>query len=275
LGTFLEEWIGGQESKLGIFLNPDREGSTFHQFRKDIFGKIDAILNQVSVQKGMKVAQKKGTQKGVEFESRVIQEYTEMLLATGDSIEGTGTQVGSKAGCKTGDAVITVNPINPFLPRFRIVVEVKDTKMSERELEDELALAKENRDSEIALMIFSLDAARNPNACFELHRHGIICAVDPEIPDTAILRIGYRLAKIYAEVRQTSHAAGLDLSKLQFETKNIQDRLKSFANIRKSLTSINDITEKVREDLEVIEREIVDTLSNIEGLIRQAPSVSN
>jgi len=275
LGTFMEEWIGGQESKLGIFLNPDREGSTFHQFRKDIFGKIDAILNQVSVQKGMKVAQKKGTQKGVEFESRVIQEYTEMLLATGDSIEGTGTQVGSKAGCKTGDAVITVNPINPFLPRFRIVVEVKDTKMSERELEDELALAKENRDSEIALMIFSLDAARNPNACFELHRHGIICAVDPEIPDTAILRIGYRLAKIYAEVRQTSHAAGLDLSKLQFETKNIQDRLKSFANIRKSLTSINDITEKVREDLEVIEREIVDTLSNIEGLIRQAPSVSN
>lgn len=275
LGTFMEEWFGGRESKLGEFLNPDKEGSTFHQFRKDIFEKIAAISAQVSEQKGMKVAQKKGTQKGVEFESRIIQEYAEILVATGDSIEGTGTQDGSKVGCKKGDAVITVNHINPSLPRFRIVVEVKDKKMSERELEDELALAKENRASEIALMVFSLDAARNPNACFELHRHGIICAVDPENPDTAILRIGYRLAKIYAEVRQTSHVAGLDLSKLQFETKNIQDRLKSFANIRKSLTSINDITEKVRDDLEVIEREIGDTLSNIEGLIRQAPSVSN
>lgn len=76
----MEEWFGGRESKLGEFLNPDKEGSTFHQFRKDIFEKIAAISAQVSEQKGMKVAQKKGTQKGLNLRVELYKSMPKYLL---------------------------------------------------------------------------------------------------------------------------------------------------------------------------------------------------
>ena len=275
LGTFMEEWIGGHDSKLGKFLNPDREGSTFHQFRKDIFEKIADISNKISEQKGVKRESKRGTSQGRVFEELIIEKYTDILKSTSDLIEATGNKAGLIKDQKTGDAVIHVNSKHPSEPQSRIVVEVKNTVLSVPDIEKELISAKQNHNSEIALMIFSLAKAGSPNECFQLHRHGIICYVDPEDPDTTTLTIAYRLTKIYAEATRVGSTTGLDLIKFQIETKNIETQLKSFTAIKTQLTSINTTTEKIEGLLEVIENNIKDALTKIEKLISQPSAASN
>lgn len=274
LGTFMAEWIGGHESKLGIFLNPDREGSTFYQFRKDIFGKIADISNKISEQKGEKKESQKGHIKGNDFEDRIIQVYTEILKFTEDSIQATGNKAGFM-GAKKGDAVIHVNSNHPSAPQSRIVVEVKNTDLTVPEIERELFLGKKNYNAEIALMIFSLDKARSQDTIFELHRHGIICFVDHEDPDTTTLTIAYRLTKIYADAIRVSSTTGLDLIKFRNETQNIETQLKSFAAIKTQLTSINKTTEKIDDLLESIKNNINDALKKIEILTSQPSAASN
>lgn len=275
LGTFMAEWIGGHESKLGIFLNPDREGSTFHQFRKDIFDKIAAISDKISEQKGVKRESRRGTSQGRVFEELIFEKYTDILQSTSDVIEATGNKAGLSKDVKKGDAVIHVNSKHPSDPQSRIVVEVKNTVLTAPEIEKEMISAKQNHNSEIALMIFSLTKAGSPDACFELHRHGIICYVDPEDPDTTTLTIAYRLTKIYAEATRVGSTTGLDLIKFQIETKNIENQLKSFTAIKTQLTSINTTTEKIEDLLEVIENNIKDAIAKIEKLISQPSTASN
>jgi len=279
LGTFMEEWIGGHESKLGIFLNPDREGSTFHQFRKDIFEKIAAISGQIHKQEGKKEGKKKesrrGTLQGRVFEELIFEKYTDILQSTSDLIEATGNKAGLSKDVKKGDAVIHVNSGHPSAPQSRIVVEVKNTNLTVPEIERELISGKKNHNAEIALMIFSLAKAGSPNECFQLHRHGIICYVDPEDPDTTTLTIAYRLTKIYADVIRVSSTTGLDLIKFRNETQNIEIQLKSFAAIKTQLTSINKTTKIIDESLEFIKNNINDALKKIEILTSQPTTASN
>jgi len=275
LGTFMEEWFGGRESKLGEFLDPDREGSTFHLFRKDIFEKIAAISDKISEQKGVKRESRRGTLQGRVFEELIFEKYTDILQSTSDLIEATGNKAGLSKDVKKGDAVIHVNSKHPSDPQSRIVVEVKNTVLTAPEIEKEMISAKQNHNSEIALMIFSLTKAGSPDACFELHRHGIICYVDPEDPDTTTLTIAYRLTKIYAEATRVASTTGLDLIKFQIETKNIENQLKSFTAIKTQLTSINTTTEKIEDLLEVIENNIKDAIAKIEKLTSQPTTASN
>jgi hypothetical protein len=275
LGTFMEEWFGGRESKLGEFLDPDREGSTFHLFRKDIFEKIAAISDKISEQKGVKRESRRGTLQGRVFEELIFEKYTDILQSTSDLIEATGNKAGLSKDVKKGDAVIHVNSKHPSDPQSRIVVEVKNTVLTAPEIEKEMISAKQNHNSEIALMIFSLTKAGSPDACFELHRHGIICYVNPEDPDTTTLTIAYRLTKIYAEATRVASTTGLDLIKFQIETKNIENQLKSFTAIKTQLTSINTTTEKIEDLLEVIENNIKDAIAKIEKLTSQPTTASN
>ena len=276
LGTFMEEWFGGRESKLGEFLDPDREGSTFHLFRKDIFEKIAAISGQINKQEGKKEGKKeesrRGTLQGRVFEELIIEKYTDILKSTSDLIEATGNKAGLSRDVKKGDAVIHVNSQHPSAPQSRIVVEVKNTNLTVPEIERELISGKKNYNAEIALMIFSLAKAGSPNECFQLHRHGIICYVDPEDPDTTILTIAYQLTKIYAEATRVGSTTGLDLIKFQIETKNIENQLKSFISIKTQLNSINTTTKNIKDSLELIENTIKDAIAK---LISQPSTASN
>ena len=137
------------------------------------------IVELDASQKAAKGERKKGTAKGADFESRVIAEYTELLRATNDEIEGTGGVTGAVPDSKKGDAVITINGRDASASVLRIVVEVKDKAMTGPAIEKELAEARENRKAEIALMVFSEAAAPPGIAPFQINRFGVFCAVDP------------------------------------------------------------------------------------------------
>ena len=279
LNTILGTYFDGDASKLAHLLDPTREASPLSGFRAEIAKRFDDVLLKIveldASQKAAKGERKKGTAKGADFESRVIAEYTELLRATNDEIEGTGGVAGSIPDSKKGDAVITINGRDASASVLRIVVEVKDKVMSGPAIEKELAEARENRKAEIALMVFSEAAAPAGASPFVLSRHGVYCVVDPEAPDVAILEAGYRLARISALIRAKSEGSGADLSAVKDAIDALRSRLDSVKEIKKTLTANDSTTEKARDELDALRSAIVTEIDRIEEQVRASSAAAH
>ena len=279
LNTILGAYFDGDASKLAHLLDPTREASPLSGFRAEIAKRFDDVLLKIveldASQKAAKGERKKGTAKGADFESRVVAEYTELLRATNDEIEGTGGITGAVPDSKKGDAVITINGRDASASVLRIVVEVKDKSMTGPAIEKELAEARENRKAEIALMVFSEAAAPAGAAPFTISRHGVYCVVDPETPDTAILEAGYRLARISALIRAKSEGSGADLSAVKDAIDALRSRLDSVKEIKKTLTAIDSTTEKARDELDALRSAIVTEIDRIEEQVRASSAAAH
>jgi hypothetical protein len=279
LNTILGTYFDGDASKLAHLLDPTREASPLSGFRAEIAKRFDDVLLKIveldASQKAAKGERKKGTAKGADFESRVIAEYTELLRATNDEIEGTGGVAGSIPDSKKGDAVITINGRDASASVLRIVVEVKDKTMTGPAIEKELAEARENRKAEIALMVFSEAAAPAGASPFVISRHGVYCVVDPEAPDVAILEAGYRLARISALIRAKSEGSGADLSAVKDAIDALRSRLDSVKEIKKTLTAIDSTTEKARDELDALRSAIVTEIDRIEEQVRASSAAAH
>jgi hypothetical protein len=279
LNTILGAYFDGDASKLAHLLDPTREASPLSGFRAEIAKRFDDVLLKIveldASQKAAKGERKKGTAKGADFESRVVAEYTELLRATNDEIEGTGGITGAVPDSKKGDAVITINGRDASASVLRIVVEVKDKSMTGPAIEKELAEARENRKAEIALMVFSEAAAPAGAAPFTISRHGVYCVVDPEAPDTAILEAGYRLARISALIRAKSEGSGADLSAVKDAIDALRGRLDSVKEIKKTLTAIDSTTEKARDELDALRSAIVTEIDRIEEQVRASSAAAH
>ena len=279
LNTILGTYFDGDASKLAHLLDPTREASPLSGFRAEIAKRFDDVLLKIveldASQKAAKGERKKGTAKGADFESRVIAEYTELLRATNDEIEGTGGVTGAIPDSKKGDAVITINGRDASASVLRIVVEVKDKAMTGPAIEKELAEARENRKAEIALMVFSEAAAPAGASPFVISRHGVYCVVDPEAPDVAILEAGYRLARISALIRAKSEGSGADLSAVKDAIDALRSRLDSVKEIKKTLTAIDSTTEKARDELDALRAAIVTEIDRIEEQVRASSAAAH
>jgi hypothetical protein len=279
LNTILGTYFDGDASKLAHLLDPTREASPLNGFRAEIAKRFDDVLLKIveldASQKAAKGERKKGTAKGADFESRVIAEFTELLRATNDEIEGTGGVAGAVPDSKKGDAVITINGRDASASVLRIVVEVKDKTMTGPAIEKELAEARENRKAEIALMVFSEAAAPAGAAPFVISRHGVYCVVDPEAPDIAILEAGYRLARISALIRAKAEGSGADLSAVKDAIDALRSRLDSVKEIKKTLTAIDSTTEKARDELDALRSAIVTEIDRIEEQVRASSAAAH
>lgn len=279
LNTILGTYFDGDASKLAHLLDPTREASPLNGFRAEIAKRFDDVLLKIveldASQKAAKGERKKGTAKGTDFESRVIAEFTELLRATNDEIEGTGGVAGAVPDSKKGDAVITINGRDASASVLRIVVEVKDKTMTGPAIEKELAEARENRKAEIALMVFSEAAAPAGAAPFVISRHGVYCVVDPEAPDIAILEAGYRLARISALIRAKAEGSGADLSAVKDAIDALRSRLDSVKEIKKTLTAIDSTTEKARDELDALRSAIVTEIDRIEEQVRASSAAAH
>ena len=270
LNTILGTYFDGDASKLAHLLDPTREASPLSGFRAEIAKRFDDVLLKiVELDASQKAA------KGADFESRVIAEYTELLRATNDEIEGTGGVTGAVPDSKKGDAVITINGRDASASVLRIVVEVKDKSMTGPAIEKELAEARENRKAEIALMVFSEAAAPAGAAPFTISRHGVYCVVDPEAPDIAILEAGYRLARISALIRAKSEGSGADLSAVKDAIDALRDRIGTVQQIKTTLTAIDTTTIKARGELDALRTAIVTEIDRIEEQVRASTSAAH
>lgn len=201
----------------------------------------------------------KSTLHGVDFEVAVGTIVCQESQRTGDVFEHVGNTAGTKSRCKTGDYVVTLGP-ESAAPGSRIAFEAKSDKSYTlaRALE-EIEEARENRDANVGIFVFSADSA--PNGLEPLSRYGndIVVLWDQDDPATDVFLSGAMSVAKALAVRQeraaTKTAADFTelesaVSRIANDAKMLQDISTHATTVKNSGQKILEKTDKVREDLE-------------------------
>src|SRR5207302_4951499 len=121
---------------------------------------------------------------GADFEEAVGELLQGEIQRQGDVFENAANKTGKKPYCKVGDFVIVLGP-ESAAPEARIVCEAKEDKSYDvRAALDEIREARENRDTQIGIFVFSRATA--PEGVEVLARFGpdILVVWDRDDPAT-------------------------------------------------------------------------------------------
>ncbi len=182
---------------------------------------------------GKKEEATRGHLHGVEFQSLVGEVLSREAQSAGDLCELTANSAGIIPRSKVGDHVITLGP-ESLAAGTRIVVECKDeTGYTETNALSELATARQNRDAQIAIFVFSKETA--PPDLPPLRRVGsdIICAWDRSDPQSdLVLKCAISVARaLVVRERLVTQRAAADFSAID----------KSIATIEKKTAKLGDV----------------------------------
>ena len=138
----------------------------------------------------------RSTRHGGDFEEAVGSVVQAESQKSGEVFEETGNKTGAIAYCKMGDHVVTLGA-ESAVPGVRIVVEAKEDKSYDlvkalREIEQ----ARQNREAQIGIFVFSKNTAPAGLNPFARHGKHIVVVWDRDDPATDIvLRVGLSVAK--------------------------------------------------------------------------------
>ncbi|MFM2147367.1 MAG: hypothetical protein RL546_537, partial [Chloroflexota bacterium] len=111
-------------------------------------------------------------------------------------------------------------------------------------------------------------------APFQITRNGVFCVVDPESPDVAILEASYRLARMVALIRMKAEGSGADLSAAREAIDALRARLDAVKEIKKTLTAVDNATEKARDELDSLRAAIAAEVDKIEEQVRASSAAA-
>jgi hypothetical protein len=201
----------------------------------------------------------KSTLHGGDFENAVGMVLTQESQRIGDIIEHVGHTAGTKSRCKTGDYVVTLGP-DSAAPGSRFVCEAKsDKSYTLASALAEIAGARENRDAEVGIFVFSTLSA--PSGLEPLTRYGndIVVLWDQDDPATDVFLYGAMSVAKALAVRQerAANKTAADfteiesaVSRIANDAKLLQDISTHATTVKNSGQKILEKTDKVREDLE-------------------------
>ncbi|MCC6664998.1 MAG: hypothetical protein IT375_14695 [Polyangiaceae bacterium] len=199
---------------------------------------------------------------GVVFQDAAV-EAVQHMLGGAFLVEDTGNVVGTRANCKTGDALITFPPDHGFAGS-KVVIEAKrDKTYGVSRALVELAQARENRGA--CAGIFVMARSHAPAGFPRFVRYGVDVLVvwDEEDPSSdltleAALMVGVALA-----TRRSPKADDADLQALA----RIEQRV---AQEVERLERIRDAAEKIRKQTETIEKEVATGSKKLGSIVKDA-----
>lgn len=200
----------------------------------------------------------KSTRHGLEFEEEVVQLLVQESQKTGDLAEATGSSTGRIKNCKVGDAVITLGP-DTVAPGGRIVMEAKEKAGYQlTDAVQELATARDNRDAQVGLFVFSRRTA--PTGLEPLFRRGmdvfVIWDIDDESSDI-YLRTGLTLARsLIVQQRKQDDSQTEDVAEMEIAILDIEKQLGSLEKMAKSTQAIQNHSTDMLKSLEIVRKTI-------------------
>lgn len=149
----------------------------------------------------------RSTRHGGEFEEAVGSVVQAESQRSGEIFEETGNKTGAIAYCKMGDHVVTLGA-ESAVPGARIVVEAKEDKSYDLvKALKEIEQARQNREAQVGIFVFSKNAAPAGLDPFSRHGKHIVVVWDRDDPATDIfLRVGLSVAKALVIREQLSDA---------------------------------------------------------------------
>lgn len=261
--------LDATHKSIGANLSLDDEKSPLSRLRQELLkvieeqGKANAAF-QTDVRAAMaamnarKQAAKRSTGHGVEFEDAVGEFLLIEAQKLNDQCESVGDFAGRKPRCKVGDHLLTLGA-DSAAPGAAIVFEAKEKQgVKVKDALAEIAEARENRDAQVGVFVFSRNTA--PEGIEPLQRHGndLIVVWDSEDPQTDVyLRAAVSVARALVVRKQAASSrtqAGVrqleeSIARITKDAAQIE-QIGTWAQTAKSSSQkIIDEAEKVRADL--------------------------
>lgn len=167
----------------------DTHAKTAREFQEEVKVSLAALSAR-------RAEAQRGTQHGLDFEDAVFEYIVQHAQQAGDVADRTGLETGLMSHCKKGDYVITLGP-DSAASGARIVVEAKEDRSYDvRAACDELQLARQNRQAQVGLFVFSSKTAPPGLEPPVRYGHDVLVVWDAADADSnALLRAGLALAR--------------------------------------------------------------------------------
>lgn len=203
-----------------------------------------------------------GTQHGHDFEEAAFAFLQDQAQQRGDLAEATGNTTGMVRNSKVGDAVITLNPDSPAAGS-RIVFEMKQAeKYTSAKALEELSTARQNRNAEFGVFIFSKRSAPEGTRSLARYRNDIIVVWDAEDPTTdPFLLAAIEIARACViEFQRTNKNEEVDFESIDRAINDIEKHASKLDDVRKwteTIKSSSDkILDRIRKDQEGFEKQV-------------------
>ena len=269
----------------------DNEQSALRRMK----GELTAILQEqvksnAEFQEQVKVAleklitrretQRRSTTDGVEFEQAVFAFLHDNCQQRGDTVSDVGAVTGNKKNCKVGDALIELGPEHAAAGA-KVVVEAKqDAGYNIRKALDEIEVARQNRDAQHGIFVFSKLTA--PEGIEPLARYGadIVVVWDAEDPQSdpflkGALEIGRALC---LRTAGSPSASAVDWAPIDRALLDVEKRAQNLEKIRTTANTIKSSSEKILHRVDVDQAALeqqVQTLRDALGQVRHLLGQSN
>jgi hypothetical protein len=194
--------------------------------------------------------------KGRKFEELVFDTVASIASLFGDDAEPVGDHNGSDAN-KCGDAVVTLNPDATPGATGRIVIEVKDRRLTMRETHAELERAIKNRDARAGVIVFSRQHNAPTAVPLQMFGSKVVVVLDKDDPDEWALKLGIAAARCVVQRQLASSTrTGADIDAALECVEKGRRALLERANIRRCLTQAGNAVDQLVDALDDILHQI-------------------
>lgn len=259
-------------------LSLDQEQSALSRLRREIVTVINGMAKtnaefqeQVRVSlESLKARRKeaaRSTTHGLDFQDVVGSFIEQQAQRLGDLFEPTNDSAGRIARCKVGDFVVTLGP-ESAAPESRIVFEAKeDCSYSKKDALLELQKARENREAQVGVFVFSRESA--PEGLDSLTRwdKDLIVIWDAHDPNTdVVLKTCISVARMIAvQNKKVSERTATDIAEMKALTDALCRDVSVLDEIVKSATAAQNHCEKIVSRAGGLKKRIDTNLTELQG----------
>jgi hypothetical protein len=193
---------------------------------------VAEVSEKVAVRQAQSELMEKTSIKGASYEDLVHQVVSALVAPLGDVAEQVGRQPGS-AGTLRGDEVVTVNPEDSAARSLRYVLEIKDRKMAGTAIDAEIAEAMSNRDTTVAIAVFSAQKNSPVPVPFLASGNKAYVVLDKDEPDPHALRAACMWARWMTRRASGEPTAALQVDAVEQCLADIVRALERSATIRR------------------------------------------
>ena len=239
------------------------------ELRKELHRLLERQAGEAAVAE----AEAAGTRKGIGFEERVHSAIEAIADQRGDVATHTGGELADGGG-KKGDVLVEIGAC-AGTAQGRIVFEVKDKKLSKNDAWKELNEAMAARASGFGVLVVAGEE-RIPSGREQLTEYQgnkLIVAVDRDEPAGTALSVAYRLAAARLAMTR-DRDLNVDAPAVRIAADEAVTALKEAQRIRTTLTGIRTSSDKARELLDGMVKNVELKLERIDSLVAEADAAA-
>jgi len=236
----------------------ESQRKTNQEFQEEVKGTLNAMVAR-------KQESQRSTRHGLEFEDAVCEFLEFELRKTGDVVHRTGNETGCIKKCKVGDAVVVLSS-ESIAPEAKIVVEAKENaQYTLAKARSEIETARENRESEIGIFVFSQKTVSENIDQFARFGNDIFLVWDPEnTQNDVVFQSGISLAKaLCVRKRAERQSVSIDLSEFDRVCLAIEKQVGALDDIETWSTTIQNNSDKILKKLRKIRHTLDDELETL------------